>query len=303
MKNILVVATGIVILIGTLTPLKSNEPYIEIEDIYDTHGVLEEWLYPGKYSPVNIFDNDINTIYAEGDDSYYMTIEIKFKNPVECDAIQVLGGVAVNKDIYEKNNRPKDVVVYVYDTDESFLKDKALFEKEIQLKDVMEYQKITFEKTYSIKRFTFQGLGVYKGSKYNDTCITELKFYNKGKEIPVNDVEKLKKEYVKWVGERLKKFFAIGKFRVEEWMGEAYIRKDGGIRYKVWKIGEMNKYIDLNQYPSKYEIKDSRLYMVIQGKEGLVKYELYSVDSNSLIIYSIGDYIYKGGLKFQVVKQ
>ncbi|HOM89033.1 MAG TPA: hypothetical protein PLH80_09125 [Spirochaetota bacterium] len=86
-------------------------------------------------------------------------------------------------------------------------------------------------------------------------------------------------------------------------MGEAYIRKDGGIRYKVWKIGEMNKYIDLNQYPSKYEIKDSRLYMVIQGKEGLVKYELYSVDSNSLIIYSIGDYIYKGGLKFQVVKQ
>ena len=41
MKNILVTVTGIAILIGTLTPLKGNEPYIEIEDIYDTHGVLD----------------------------------------------------------------------------------------------------------------------------------------------------------------------------------------------------------------------------------------------------------------------
>ena len=122
MKNIVIVVTGIAILIGTLTPLKSNEPYIEIEDIYDTHGVLEEWQYPGKYSPVNIFDNDVNTVHAENSKGYHMLLKIKFKQPVECDAIQVLGGVATNKDIYQKNNRPKDVVVYVYDTDESFLK-------------------------------------------------------------------------------------------------------------------------------------------------------------------------------------
>ncbi len=115
MKNILVTVTGIAILIGTLTPLKSNEPYIEIEDIYDTRGVLEEWQYPGKYSPVNIFDNDVNTVHAENSKGYHMLLKIKFKQPVECDAIQVLGGVATNKDIYQKNNRPKDVVVYVYD--------------------------------------------------------------------------------------------------------------------------------------------------------------------------------------------
>ena len=303
MKNILVVATGIVILIGTLTPLKSNEPYIEIEDIYDTRGVLEEWQYPGKYSPVNIFDNDVNTVHAENSEGYHMLLDIKFKQPVECDAIQVLGGVATNKDIYQKNNRPKEVVVYVYDTDESFLKYKALFEKEVQLKDVMEYQKITFEKTYSIKCFTFQGLAVYQGSKYNDTCITELKFFNKGKEIPVNDVEKLKKDYVKWVGERLKKFFAMGKFEVDDWLGEAYIQKNGGIRYKIYRIGEMNKVLPY-ALPTKYEVKDSRLYMTIEGKRGLVNYFLCNfIDCNYMLIVSIGEYKYKEPVRWRIMKE
>ena len=100
MKNILVTVTGIAMLIGTLTPLKSNEPYIEIEDIYDTRGVLEEWQYPGKYSPVNIFDNDVNTVHAENSEGDYMLLRMRFKQTIECDEIQVLGGVAVNTEFH-----------------------------------------------------------------------------------------------------------------------------------------------------------------------------------------------------------
>jgi len=302
MKNILVTVTGIAILIGTLTPLKSNEPYIEIEDIYDTDGVLEEWQYPGKYSPVNIFDNDVNTVHAENSEGDYMLLRMRFKQTIECDEIQVLGGVAVDTDLYQKNNRPKEVHMRLFDTNESLINDKEIHVKEYFLKDTLGYQNMRFDKAYTVKNVTFHVLDVYPGTKYNDTCITELKFFNKGKEIPVNDVEKLKKDYVKWVGERLKKFFAMGKFEVDDWLGEAYVQKNGGIRYKIYRIGEMNKVLPY-ALPTKYEVKDSRLYMTIEGKRGLVNYFLCNfIDCNHMLIVSIGEYKYKEPVMWRIME-
>ena len=94
----------------------------------------------------------------------------------------------------------------------------------------------------------------------------------------------------------------MGKFKVEDWLGEAYIQKNGGIRYKIYRIGEMNKVLPY-ALPTKYEVKDSRLYMTIEGKRGLVNYFLCNfIDCNHMLIVSIGEYKYKEPVMWRIME-
>ena len=93
---------------------------IIIKDIYENRTVLEEWRAPGKYSPVNIFDDNNSTCFAEGGRHWFITLSMETVDPVICDEIRILGGLSKNKDIFLKNNRPKEIIIYFsksYDKD------------------------------------------------------------------------------------------------------------------------------------------------------------------------------------------
>lgn len=300
MKKILIASIIFICALTVKVYSQSQDQLIEIKDIYEDQKVLEEWNNPGKYSPVNILDNNPSTCFAEGRLDDKASISIIFSSEIFCDEIQVAIGCTNIEELYTKNNRPREVIVWLSSSEEEFNKNKY-YKKKVILEDKMMFQKIVFDKAIKFGYFGFQVLDTYRGTKYNDTCINKLKFFNKGKEISVKDVEKLKKDYVRWVGERLKIFFKGGKYKVYSTarIAQSTITKEGAINYYNYAID----YTPGNPpLPTKVFVKDSKLYMNLKGKTGLVNYGLFHDAPMRLLIDFIGDYEYGNGPIFEPIK-
>ena len=253
----------------------TQEQYLNIIYACETlGGILEEWKSPGKYSPINMFDDDIRTCFASRNNTDDFTLILQLETPITCDELQVLGGVALNDDLYMKNNRPKELTIWLYETYEALIKDKEALEKEVILEDKREYQSIRFDKPYTFEMFSVQVLKTYKGTQYNDTCITELKFFNKGKEIKAKDIDKMKKHYIKVVGERLRGFLKPGLYDVSEGLCEAIIDSKGYIKFRNFDSVEGKYFRDDMVLLTRIFVKDSQLYAEYAGKIYLVKYKL-----------------------------
>lgn len=279
------------------TSIYGQNIYLDIEEIYGVYPILEEWLHPGKYSPVNMFDNDINTAHVQENYQGKLLVEIQFKSAIKCDEIKLLGGNAKNYNLFKKYNRPKALSVWLYDTSNSFIENNVKLVKEANIKDEMKYQSIKFKDEYSIKHITLSVYDVYKGTQYNNTCITELKFYNKGKEIPVLNVNRLKKKYIQFLEDRLKNFFKYGEYNLFEEIGKVYTKTNGEIEIKSINIDDPNNDIYKYEYPDKYEIKDSRLYLFIKGEKYLANYHFSNINYkfNQKFVRLFVTSIYKDG--------
>lgn len=283
----------------------TQEQYFHIINAYEHEGgILEEWKSPGKYSPINMFDNDINTCFAEGNDDDTFILEFQLETPITCDRIHILGGVASNDDLYMKNNRPKELTIWLCETDEDFIKDKILYKKKVILEDSKGYQAIQFDKSYTFKRISVQVLESYKGTKYDDTCITELKFLNNDVEIKPKDIGMMKKVYIQRVGERLKEFFKWRSYYVSEGLCEAIIDSKGNITWTNYSEIYWKYYKDQVIPLTRMYVKDSRLYVLYGGKEYVTQYQLYLYSerpnpslTTSLDVYNIAG-IEKNNLMF-----
>jgi hypothetical protein len=267
---------------------QEQEQIISINDVYGDQKTLEEWNNPGKYSPVNMFDDDSTTCFAEGNRDQRTAIFIDLKFDIECDEVQILSGLSKDKNTFLSNNRPKEIVLWLSPDRESY-NAKNCIEKEFILEDKIIYQKMILGKSCKFGFFIIQVLDVYPGTKYNDTCITELKFFNKDKEIPIKDVEKLKKDYVKWVGERLMNIFKGGNYRVYSSgeLAKARINKEGILSYYDYAIGK------IPPLPTRVFVNNSKLYMTLNGKTGIVDYTLFQDGTLKVLVDAIGDYKYR----------
>jgi len=168
-----------------------------------------------KYKAENMIDGDINTCWATsvnggiGEQILLTSILLAPHNHeiYEIQGIYIYNGYWKNKKLYYKNNRIKNlylsiyrVIIYPIDTDKGFriyTKNKTInkiYEKRIKLKDIFgKAQKIKVEidllEDYKkIERkigmpidylFLFTIEDIYKGSKYNDLCVSEIKFIYK----------------------------------------------------------------------------------------------------------------------------
>jgi len=257
-----------------------------VDTVYEEFEVLDEWNKPGLYSPVNMFDNDLSTCFAEGGRHDHFILRLALRKEIECDEIRILGGVEKSKELFEQNNRPNKFAVYFYNsgTGYAFSGSKIKYEKEFILEDRMEYQSLSLDGVHKIRNIVFQCLSSYRGTKYNDTCVTELKFYYKGEEIPVENVSGLKRKYVKDVGRWLSQFFALGKFGARDtgYIAKAVIGKNGDIRYTETR--QVKKYGFI--MPTRVEVQDSRLYITLSGKRELVRYSLVKEKDRRILIYN-----------------
>jgi hypothetical protein len=257
-----------------------------VDSIYEEFEVLDEWNKPGLYSPANMFDDDVSTCFAEGDRHDQFTIRLSLKKEIECDEIGILGGLAKSEELFEHNNRPKIFSIYFYSGGNgyAFNRDNLKDKKEFTLEDKMEYQSLSLDGVQEIKNIVFQCISSYRGTKYNDTCVTELKFYYKGEEIPVENVSGLKRKYVKDVGRWLSQFFALGKFGARDtgYIAKAVIGKNGDIRYTETR--QVKKYGFI--MPTRVEVHDSRLYITLSGKRELVRYSLVKEKDRRILIYN-----------------
>jgi hypothetical protein len=145
-----------------------------------------------RYQPNNVSDNNKSTAWVEGKKNAgigeYLNIDItpyfaggKLEGSYLVKKIGIINGYTKSDDTYKNNNRVKKIELGVtaFTVDEVQQVDNvAVFE----LKDHQEIQFFELNKPIkaSILKFTIRD--IYKGDKYDDTCISEIKIYPSDKE-------------------------------------------------------------------------------------------------------------------------
>lgn len=143
------------------------------------------------YDASNLIDMNLETAWVSNPKNTTDTwIEVTLKKPQHITRVALLNGYYKNKDTYTQNNRIKKLKIeslIVAPYDESVPENKWLSDS-ITLEDVP-YQQVLFENLFNneviyydyteitehqVLKIRITILEVYNGSKYDDTCISEL---------------------------------------------------------------------------------------------------------------------------------
>jgi len=137
----------------------------------------------GKYAPKNMIDNDIKTAWVEGKKGFGKGVKLyvaiapttaggKIDGDYLIEKIGIVNGYAKSRKLFYANNRVKKIKFDYW----SMKEDKELTSY-FTLKDSIKMQYIKFKNPISLSNFRITILSVYKGKKYNDTCISEIKVF------------------------------------------------------------------------------------------------------------------------------
>ena len=142
----------------------------------------------GNYSVDNLLDFNFETAWVEGKpdsgDGESITFEL---NDYKLTAIGIINGYTKNEETYLANNRIKKLRIekQVVDYKDSTKTRIDISEIELEDKPYVKIQKKSFDNMVSIiadygdgwekvRKVTLTILEVYKGNKFNDTCISEV---------------------------------------------------------------------------------------------------------------------------------
>lgn len=120
------------------------------------------------HNPENVNDNDKSTAWVEGaaGDGIGEYVQLNFSFEGSIANVSMINGYAKSNDIYYKNNRVKKIRLSFSDGSST----------EFNLEDnKMDYQILTLSKPVHTSYIKFTILEVYKGTIYQDTCISEIK--------------------------------------------------------------------------------------------------------------------------------
>ena len=151
---------------------------------------LVEAQYDGKYlyPPINILDGTFSSSWCEAEKNgpgIGESVTVEFTGPVSFDEIQMVNGFAY-RDYYMKNNRVKSFVL-------TQVAGEHFQQKEYTLADgIADYQSVRFALPQTARTLTLKISDIYKGTRYDDTCISDIRLLYKGKVIPFAGIERLK---------------------------------------------------------------------------------------------------------------
>lgn len=154
-----------------------------------------------NYLPINLFDGKKDTCWCPDNKKEKNGIDsfVIFKIPFGIKGIRIINGAAINNKTFYENNRIKKLYIGIINKHdigkgEIYLCPKinkysltynTISDELIELKDTKEKQDVYFDKfikwnddsTFKYKKDIFIIVGiidVYKGGKYNDTCLSEI---------------------------------------------------------------------------------------------------------------------------------
>jgi len=150
--------------------VESGSPeYIEFDNI--TASSTLKASSNNSYEPRFVTDWKRETAWVEGkdDDGIGEWIKLEKDNPIKVSGIEINNGYLKSESIYKANNRVKTIKIE-FSNGESITKG---------LKDEFGANNlIEFDKPIETSYIKLTILDVYKGSKYNDTCISEIHAFN-----------------------------------------------------------------------------------------------------------------------------
>lgn len=145
---------------------------------------------PGNYQVENLLDNDLSTAWVEGKDGSgvgtKITVELVEPSPVI--VVGLVNGYTKNETTYTRNNRIKKIRVEIFEEKgENSLTLTEAFEEVLPEHDFVPIDASNFGRLIDVpcdagdgffggstKKVVLTILEVYPGTRYNDTCISEI---------------------------------------------------------------------------------------------------------------------------------
>ena len=118
-------------------------------------------------------DGNRSTAWVEGGSSFDGWLKLDLATPTALNGLHIWSGYHKSQDLFYKNNRPHRISVMVE-------YDGGAQNFQFDLNDSMDVQTISFGENFNqvkITSITITILSVYSGTKYNDTCISEIQLY------------------------------------------------------------------------------------------------------------------------------
>ena len=138
--------------------------------------MLTEKYDKNMYQPVKVLDGKPDTGWMESDkgNGAGEWLEIKFEKPVTADKLVIYPGW-FDKRYWEQNNRIKSLQIELDG-----------YTQTTKFKDQMIPQEVNLDgaKTFSKAKFIIKD--VYKSTKWDDSCINEIEFWNKGVKLNID---------------------------------------------------------------------------------------------------------------------
>ena len=121
-----------------------------------------------SYEAVNLLDGDVTTNWQEGEDGDGIgtTLEFTFAEKSEIIGFLIVNGNGISKEKYEADSRMKEMTLSLNDQEVSYA-----------LEDVFGEQYVIFDEAVSCEQISIRIDSVYEGTKYDDTCISDIFFY------------------------------------------------------------------------------------------------------------------------------
>ena len=142
-------------------------------------GVMASSRYPTEegisYAETNIKDGKVSTVWVEGEDGSGLGswIEIDLGGSHTVTHIKLWNGNWYSWDFWNRHNRAKEIeFTFSDETTQKFT-----------LKDEKVAEVITFDKPVTTSTIKLKIKGIYRGSTFNDTCVSELAVFNDQPEV------------------------------------------------------------------------------------------------------------------------
>lgn len=153
----------------------------EVDNLYDYNETEKKLYYFDEfslgasshldnYTATNALDNDLQTAWVEGveDGGIGEWLEFSSTENKEVSGIKIINGYSKSEDLYYANNRVKKISIE--------LPNNVVIEKELN-DGMLGYQTVEFGSTVDARSIKITISDLYYGSKYNDTCVSEIKLY------------------------------------------------------------------------------------------------------------------------------
>jgi len=139
-----------------------------ITNIFVTSQLKDKNRPDDFYKPENMIDGKKETAWSEGDSGDGVGEHIKFylDRPKTVTAMKIIAGYAKSDTIFKANNRIKEIEI-------SFSNHFSQF---VTLADNQQYQRVVFNMGSPTTMVKLRIFDVYKGSRCNDACISEIEF-------------------------------------------------------------------------------------------------------------------------------
>lgn len=180
-----------------------NTVTLDIPYYYDPYIQRTEYVIYGedgnilKYHIFNLFDQSLSTALALRKNEFSKTgVDLAFSKEFLIDKIVVYNGYQKTQEIYKKNNRIKELALEGFSRNDQdrFLE---VFTTNVELSDTMGYSNvIILNNDIKIWNLYISAMSTYPGTKYDDTCISEIEFWYQGQKYEIANLEEAKKEFL-----------------------------------------------------------------------------------------------------------